>query len=183
MLFNSLSYFLLLLITVFLFFNLPYLGRLILLIGASIVLYAYWNVPLVSLIIISAVTDFTAGLMIERSRRQAELRAYRLLSLFVNLVLLGFFKYSNFFIDSVSAMLGDSSRERFLEILLPPGISFYTFQTMSYTIDVYTGKIKPTKSFLRFFLYVCFFPQLVAGPIGRSDALHRAGKSLGERIH
>lgn len=171
MIFNSFAYFVLLSLTLGLYFCLPYVYRLVLLIGASLIFYAYWNVPLVSLIIISAVVDFSAGLMIGQTESRARRRAFLLLSLTVNLGLLGFFKYANFFIDNVQALTGGATDRRLVSILLPPGISFYTFQTMSYTIDVYRGKIQPTKSFLRFFLYVCFFPQLIAGPIERASHL------------
>ncbi|HOZ47552.1 MAG TPA: MBOAT family O-acyltransferase [Candidatus Hydrogenedentes bacterium] len=169
--FNSLEYLILLLTTVVLFFNLPRKGRLVLLIASSLIFYAFWNVPLVSLIVISALTDFAAGHMIGCSNKPGTRRLFLLLSICVNLGLLGYFKYANFFIENVHALLGDSREARYLDIILPPGISFYTFQTMSYTIDVYRRKITPTHSFLRFFLYVSFFPQLVAGPIERASHL------------
>lgn len=169
--FNSLEYILLLVTTLVLFFRLPYRGRLLLLIASSILFYAFWNIPLVSLIFISAIVDFTAGQMIARSQHKGRRVGFLLLSLLTNLGLLGYFKYANFFVENIQMALGGTSEGRYLEILLPPGISFYTFQTMSYTIDVYRGKIQPTRSFLRFFLYVCFFPQLVAGPIERAAHL------------
>jgi len=169
--FNSLEYLVLLLTTFVLFFNLPHRGRLLLLIGASLLFYAFWSVPLVSLIVISAVVDFTSGLMMRRCDHRWQRRCLVLLSAMVNLGLLGYFKYSNFFVENLHTLLGGAVERRFLDIVLPPGISFYTFQTMSYTLDVYRGKIQPTRSFLRFFLYVCFFPQLVAGPIERAGHL------------
>ncbi|HEO71041.1 MAG TPA: hypothetical protein ENN80_07240, partial [Candidatus Hydrogenedentes bacterium] len=169
--FNSLEYLILLGVTAILFFNLPRRGRLVLLIASSLIFYAFWSVPLVSLIVISALTDYTAGCMIGRTDNQRVRRLFLVLSLCVNLGLLGYFKYANFFVENVRAVLGASDNARYLDILLPPGISFYTFQTMSYTIDVYRRKITPTRSFLRFFLYVSFFPQLVAGPIERAAHL------------
>lgn len=169
--FNSFDYFLLVVITLVLFFNLPRRGRLVLLIGSSLLFYAFWSVPLTSLIVVSAVVDFTAGWSIGKTEIQWKRRTWLLLSLCVNLGLLGYFKYANFFIENVQAVVGNESADRYLEILLPPGISFYTFQTMSYTIDVYRRNITATSSFLRFFLYVSFFPQLVAGPIERAAHL------------
>ena len=169
--FNSLPFFLLLGITLLLYYNLRRTGRLIVLIAASIIFYAFWNIPLVSLIVISAVVDYTAGLSIERNEAQWKRRLFLIMSLATNLGLLGYFKYANFFVDNIRAAMGNSSDTLYLNIILPPGISFYTFQTMSYTIDVYRKKITPTRSFLRFFVYVSFFPQLVAGPIERASHL------------
>jgi D-alanyl-lipoteichoic acid acyltransferase DltB (MBOAT superfamily) len=169
--FNSLDYFLLLLVTLVLFYNLRKNGRLILLIASSIVFYSFWNLPLVSLIIISAVVDYSAGLLIHRSATLRRKRIFLLISLCTNLGLLGYFKYANFFLDNFEFIFGGGVEDYYLNILLPPGISFYTFQTMSYTIDVYRGQITPTRSFLRFFVYVSFFPQLVAGPIERAAHL------------
>ena len=176
--FNSLSYVLLLLVTSVLFFAAGYRARLVVLILASLVFYAAWNVPLVSLIVISAVVDYTAARLLgegdhgpgspESERRRKLILA---VSLVVNLGLLGYFKYANFFLENLHELLGVGDEGRWLDVVLPPGISFYTFQTMSYTIDVYRRKIRPTTSFLRFFLYVSFFPQLIAGPIERAGHL------------
>ena len=171
--FNSLEYLLLLLATCLLYFGAGYRARLVLLIAASLIFYAAWSVPLVSLIVISAVVDYAAGRLLGRAgdgetrRRKAILG----LSLSVNLGLLAYFKYANFFLDNIHEVFGLGPGDGFVDVLLPPGISFYTFQTMSYTIDVYRRKIEPTTSFLRFFLYVSFFPQLIAGPIERAGHL------------
>ncbi|PRQ09840.1 MBOAT family O-acyltransferase [Enhygromyxa salina] len=171
--FNSLEYVLLLVVSSLLFFGAGYRARLIILIAASLIFYAAWNVPLVSLIVISAVIDFTAGRLLGRygSDQARKRKAVLAVSLIVNLGLLGYFKYANFFLDNLHAAFDLGPGAEFLDIVLPPGISFYTFQTMSYTIDVYRGKIRPTSSFLRFFLYVSFFPQLIAGPIERAGHL------------
>ncbi|KIG12049.1 putative poly(beta-D-mannuronate) O-acetylase [Enhygromyxa salina] len=171
--FNSLEYVLLLVVASLLFFGAGYRARLIILIAASLIFYAAWNVPLVSLIVISAVIDFTAGRLLGRygSEQARKRKAVLAVSLIVNLGLLAYFKYANFFLDNLHAALDLGPGGDFLDIVLPPGISFYTFQTMSYTIDVYRGKIRPTSSFLRFFLYVSFFPQLIAGPIERAGHL------------
>ncbi|MCA9660261.1 MAG: MBOAT family protein [Myxococcales bacterium] len=170
MAFNSLEYVLLLGLTALLFFRLGYRGRLALLIASSLVFYGAFSVPLLSLIVISALVDYTCGLRIARAEGQTRRKRWLALSVAVNLGLLAYFKYANFFLDNLGALTGDLSAH-YVEVLLPPGISFYTFQTMSYTIDVYRRRIRPTTSFLRFFLYVSFFPQLIAGPIERAGHL------------
>ena len=175
MAFNSLAYVLLLGVAGLLFFSAGYRGRLRILIAASLIFYAAWSVPLVSLIVISAIVDYCAGRALgrEASAGQDDARRRKLilaLSLTVNLGLLAYFKYANFFLDNVHEVFG-LGEGGWVDVVLPPGISFYTFQTMSYTIDVYRRKIRPTTSFLRFFLYVSFFPQLIAGPIERAGNL------------
>ena len=169
--FNSLEYVLLLLVSCVLFFGAGYRARLVVLIAASLIFYAAWNVPLVSLIVISAVVDFAAGRGLDKATAPGKRKLILAISLVMNLGLLGYFKYANFFLDNLHAVFGLGPGAGFLDVVLPPGISFYTFQTMSYTIDVYRGKIRPTSSFLRFFLYVSFFPQLIAGPIERAGHL------------
>jgi len=171
MAFNSFEYVLLLAITGLLFFRLGYRGRLVLLIASSLVFYGAFSVPLLGLIVLSALIDFTCGAAIGRAEAPARRRLWLGLSVAVNLGLLGYFKYANFFLDNLAQLgVGDLAAHH-VEVLLPPGISFYTFQTMSYTIDVYRRRIRPTTSFLRFFLYVSFFPQLIAGPIERAGHL------------
>ncbi|MBI1783552.1 MBOAT family protein [Candidatus Sumerlaeota bacterium] len=169
--FNSLTYLVFLTTTLILYFNLRPLGRIILLVAASIFFYAFWSVPLLSLILIQSAVDFAAAQIVERNRGRWPAKAALITSMSVNLGILGFFKYANFFLDNIHALFGDSTEARVLDIVLPPGISFYTFHSMSYTIDVYRGIISPTRSYLRFFLYVMFFPQLVAGPIARTAQL------------
>jgi len=171
MAFNSLEYALLLLTTAVLFFGLGVRGRLVVLVAASVVFYGAFSVPLLALILVSALVDFTAALAIGRSDDLRARRRWLLLSLVTNLGLLGYFKYTNFFLDSAGALLGRDFADLRLDIVLPAGISFYTFQTMSYTIDVYRRRIQPTTSLLRFFLFVSFFPQLIAGPIERAGHL------------
>ncbi|WAS95273.1 MBOAT family O-acyltransferase [Nannocystis punicea] len=171
MAFNSLEYALLLATTAILFFGLGYRGRLVVLVAASVVFYGAFSVPLLGLIGLSALVDFAAGLAIGRAESPALRRRWLLLSLATNLGLLGYFKYANFFLDSAGTVLGRDFSELRLDIVLPAGISFYTFQTMSYTIDVYRRRIQPTTSLLRFFLFVSFFPQLIAGPIERAGHL------------
>lgn len=141
---------------------------------ASYVFYGLWNPPLVILLWISTIVDWSAGkkLMIVEGKRQRKL--WLLLSLFVNLGFLAFFKYGDFLLENFTAIMnaiGVDYQARPMDIILPMGISFYTFQTMSYTIDIYQRKIKPANTFLDFALYVTFFPQLVAGPIVRAKEL------------
>jgi alginate O-acetyltransferase complex protein AlgI len=170
--FNSLEYVLLLVVTSVLFFGAGYRARLAILILASLIFYAAWSVPLVSLIIVSAGVDYTAGRLLGKYERPAARKAVLAFSLLLNLGLLAYFKYANFFLENFHELMGHAEGEgTLLDIVLPPGISFYTFQTMSYTIDVYRRSIAPTRSFLRFFLYVSFFPQLIAGPIERAGHL------------
>jgi alginate O-acetyltransferase complex protein AlgI len=149
--------------------------RKALILAASYVFYGYWNVPLCSLIMFSTLVDFFAAQLIDRSTTLRRRRAWLVLSVIVNLGILGFFKYANFFVDSFVSMaysfgldLGGSTA---IKIILPIGISFYTFQTMAYTIDVYRGKIPAEKSLLNFAAFISFFPQLVAGPIERAKDL------------
>jgi alginate O-acetyltransferase complex protein AlgI len=115
---------------------------------------------------ISIVVDFYCGKKIFEESHERRRKYYLLVSIFVNLGLLGFFKYFNFFIDNLNIVFGGSLNN--LDLILPIGISFYTFQTMSYTIDIYNKKIKPETSFMNFAIYVSFFPQLIAGPIVRA---------------
>ena len=169
--FDSLAYIALLGGTLLGFFQLNATARTWLLIAASLLFYATWSIPFTGLIVLSAVIDYTAALAIHASRTPRRRRAFLLLSLVSNLGLLGYFKYAGFFLDNLRAVFGDSAAADALAIVLPPGISFYTFQTMSYTIDVYRRQLVPTRSFSRMFLFVTFFPQLVAGPIERAGHL------------
>ncbi len=145
--------------------------RKIVLLAASYLFYAAWDWRFLSLIIASTVIDFAAGAGLERATSAHVRRAWLGLSLAANLGILAFFKYFNFFIGSVATLLeplGVAQPDRALSIVLPVGISFFTFQTMSYTIDVYRRTLRPVSSLLDFALFVGFFPQLVAGPIVRA---------------
>ncbi|HAN32313.1 MAG TPA: MBOAT family protein, partial [Myxococcales bacterium] len=155
-------------------------GRLKLRLGflllASYLFYMSWHPHFIVLILLSTLVDFFVAQRIEDTPDSSPTRRKTLLwtSLAMNLGLLGYFKYTNFFLQSV----GDTAKLFELplsfpiyEIVLPVGISFYTFQTMSYTVDVYRGHLKAERSLLRFALYVSFFPQLVAGPIVRATDL------------
>ena len=147
-------------------------NRLLLL--ASYVFYGWWDWRFLSLIFISTIVDYFAAIHITSTDKVSRKKLYCIISICVNLGILGFFKYFNFFseglIDTFNAFGWNLSLPT-LKVILPVGISFYTFQTMSYTIDVYRGVTNPERNFLDFALYVCFFPQLVAGPIERSSHL------------
>lgn len=137
---------------------------------ASYYFYAYWDWRFLSLIIISTVVDFILGRRISRTARPRLRKTYLVCSLVANLSLLGFFKYYNFFVDSLQQVLAPVGfNVSTLNVILPVGISFYTFQTLSYSIDIYRNKLQPCDSFLDFALFVGFFPQLVAGPIVRAS--------------
>jgi len=133
--------------------------------------YGFWKVEYLGLIFVSAITDFFCARKMAESHTKQARKPYLWLSLIVNLGLLAVFKYSNFFLDSVNQISGGHAGFNGLDLILPMGISFYTFQTLAYTIDVYRGQIVPEKNFGIFSLYVTFFPQLVAGPIERASAL------------
>lgn len=143
-------------------------ARHICLLAASYLFYMSWNPWLVSLIIGSTVLDYFVGRTLEKVTNPRGRKGLLALSIVGNLGVLAIFKYADFFVLSFREMLtafGIQANLSTLSIILPVGISFYTFQTMSYTIDVYRGKIAPTRSFIDFALFVAFFPQLVAGPI------------------
>lgn len=141
---------------------------------ASYVFYGWWDWRFLGLIAFSSLVDYWTGLKLGQEEDDFKRKVYLGISLGVNLGLLGFFKYFNFFIDStIQAInaLGFQANEYSLQLILPVGISFYTFQTMSYTIDIYRKQMVPTKDPVAFFAYVSFFPQLVAGPIERASNL------------
>ncbi len=174
MLFNSLDFVVFFPVVVAIYFAVPHRFRWALLLAASYYFYMCWRVEYVVLIMASTLVDYVAALGMGRTTVRSVRRACLLLSLGANLGLLFTFKYFNFFSDSFRAALDQfslASHVPHLEVLLPVGISFYTFQTLSYTIDVYRGHRKPEKHLGVFALYVAFFPQLVAGPIERSTRL------------
>ena len=174
MLFNSFIFWAFFALVIVLYWRLDHKRQNFLLLIASYVFYGYWDWRFLSLIIISTLIDFTVAQKVEASSIQSVRRRWLLLSVFTNLGLLGFFKYFGFFAKEFAVLLesmGANASLPTLNIILPVGISFYTFQTLSYTIDVYRGVTKPTRSLLDFGVYVSFFPQLVAGPIERSKDL------------
>ena len=174
MVFNSFEFF------VFLIFLLPIfyavcshsVRRDLLLLIASYIFYMMWYWQYASLILLSTVVDFFIGrAMVASNITQARKKILLLSSLGVNLGLLAYFKYYNFFAESSKAglaLIGVEIPNVYHDLLLPVGISFYTFQTLSYTIDIYRGNIQREKYFLKFAVFVSFFPQLVAGPIVRA---------------
>jgi len=141
---------------------------------ASYVFYGWWDWRFLFLIIISSLVDYYVGKRLGTEEKPKIRKLLLYLSLLVNLGFLMYFKYFNFFIESfvdAFSLFGLKLEISTLNIILPVGISFYTFQTLSYTIDIYKGKFKPTKDIVAFFAYVAFFPQLVAGPIERASHL------------
>jgi len=134
---------------------------------ASYFFYASWSPPFIILLWFSTLLDFFCGGQIAKSRSQAPRLGYLLLSLIGNLGVLVYFKYGNFFLDNVAFVSGLDPSPFYLDVIIPLGISFYTFQSMSYTIDLYRREAEPCRSLLDFALYVTFFPQLIAGPVLR----------------
>ncbi|HOZ46162.1 MAG TPA: MBOAT family O-acyltransferase [Candidatus Hydrogenedentes bacterium] len=174
MLFNSLQFVLFFPTVAFVHFALPPRYRWAWQLAASYFFYMCWEPGYAALILISTLVDYAAGILLGRTTRQATRRGCLFFSLAANLGLLFFFKYYNFFADSIRTALEDLGFECALPLsgfLLPVGISFYTFQTLSYTIEVYRGNQEPERHLGRFALYVAFFPQLVAGPIERAPRL------------
>jgi len=176
MLFNSLSFVVFLVIVLALYylklFNWTNKKRMLLI--ASYVFYGLWNPPLVILLWISTMVDWVAGKKLAKEENQKARNLWLLLSMSVNLGFLAFFKYGNFLLENFTALVNSIDiyyHPQKMDIILPMGISFYTFQTMSYTIDMYNRKTERAKTFLDFALYVTFFPQLVAGPIVRAGDL------------
>jgi len=177
MLFNSLDFAIFLPIVFLLYWfvaqkNLKLQNALI--VFSSYVFYGWWDWKFLSLIIFSTVVDYLIGQRLRTEDKQSKRKILLWTSIIVNLGFLGFFKYYNFFLENfvdAFSLFGMQINANSLNIILPVGISFYTFQTLSYTIDVYRKKLEPTKDFMAFSAFVCFFPQLVAGPIERATNL------------
>jgi len=177
MLFNSLDFAIFLPIVFLLYWfvaqkNLKLQNALI--VVASYVFYGWWDWRFLSLIIFSTVVDYLIGQRLRTEDKQSKRKVLLWISIIVNLGFLGFFKYYNFFLENfvdAFSLFGMQINANSLNIILPVGISFYTFQTLSYTIDVYRKKLEPTQDFMAFSAFVCFFPQLVAGPIERATNL------------
>ncbi|NAS30152.1 MBOAT family protein [Flavobacteriaceae bacterium R38] len=178
MLFNSLEFFIFLPI-VFILYWFVFKNRLelqnLFILFASYFFYGWWDWRFLSLIFLSTLVDFFVGLKIHNAKSQKLKKRWLSVSVIFNVGLLGFFKYFNFFIDSWVELLSvfgvQSGSNWTLQLILPIGISFYTFQTMSYSFDIYYKKLEPTKQFIAFAAFVSFFPQLVAGPIERASSL------------
>jgi len=173
MLFNSLEYAILLSVVFVAYFGLAQIGalRLLVLLAASYLFYAWWSPYYLVLIIASSMLDYWVGGAMHHQRDERRRRRLLLVSLVGNLGLLAVFKYFNFFSDSVALALthfGLPAQRLHLDVVIPVGISFYTFQSLSYTIDIYRRQLEPVQGPLRFLVFVAFFPQLVAGPIVRA---------------
>jgi D-alanyl-lipoteichoic acid acyltransferase DltB (MBOAT superfamily) len=189
MLFNSFAFAVFLPVVFFLywkFFNKSLFYRNLFLLATSYIFYGWWDWRFLSLLIISSFTDFIIGKKIGALNEKLQLeeqittninrkkKQWLLLSIITNIGILAFFKYYNFFVDSFITLfstVGISLPSSTLNIILPVGISFYTFQTLSYTLDIYRKTLQPTKNMVQFFVFVGFFPQLVAGPIERAKKL------------
>ena len=176
MLFNSLDFAIFFPI-IFILYWFVFKNRLnqnILIAVSSYIFYGWWDWRFLALILLSTAIDYIIGIKLNKTEVQRRRKFLLLLSLLVNLGFLGFFKYFNFFIENFTnafSFFGYQFDSWSINIILPVGISFYTFQTLSYTIDIYRKKIKPSKSFISFAAFVSFFPQLVAGPIERASHL------------
>lgn len=174
MLFNSLEFFVFLPIVFVLYwfvFNKTARAQNLLIIAASFFFYGWWDIKFLLLLIFSATVDYLAAIQIDAAQTKKAKKAWLAVSLTTQLGILGFFKYYNFFIDSFSTafqFFGYNIHASRLDIILPVGVSFYTFQTLSYTIDVYRGRMNASRDATCFFAFISFFPQLVAGPIERA---------------
>jgi alginate O-acetyltransferase complex protein AlgI len=171
MLFNSWTFWIFFAVVLPLYWVLPHKAQNRFLLAASYVFYGWWDWRFLPLILFSTAMDFTLGNVVAASRTARGRKACIWVSVALNLTLLGIFKYYGFFSSQLAAALGRlglGAPLPVLHIILPVGISFYTFQSMSYVIDIYRGISAPAKSFWDFALYVAFFPHLVAGPIMRS---------------
>lgn len=149
-------------------------GQKVWLLLASYLFYGYWDWRFCGLLMLSTAVDYAVGLRLHQTDHPIRRQRWLWLSLATNLGILATFKYFDFFVDSFEGMvhiLGFSLDPIHLRLILPMGISFYTFQTMSYTLDIYFRRLSPTHSLLDFALFVAFFPQLVAGPIERASRL------------
>ena len=145
-----------------------------LIVAASYIFYGWWDWRFLSLIIFSTLIDYSVGLGLSKQENQTKRKLLLWTSIIANLGFLGFFKYYNFFLDNfitAFSFFGAEIKANSLNIILPIGISFYTFQTLSYSIDVFKRKLEPTKDFIAYAAFVSFFPQLVAGPIERATHL------------
>ncbi len=174
MLFNSLRFVIFFIPTYLIYLALKQKWQNRLLLAASYVFYSFWDWRFLSLIVLSTVLNYYFGLKIDSEQDERRRKLFIIISVFLNLAILGFFKYFDFFADNLQALLwvfGWHTTRVSVNIVLPLGISFYTFLIMTYTIDIYRRVMKPTRNFLDFALFVSFFPQLIAGPIERARNL------------
>jgi D-alanyl-lipoteichoic acid acyltransferase DltB (MBOAT superfamily) len=167
MLFNSFQYWIFFFIVAALFYSVPFRFGKILLLLASYVFYMWWDPRFIVLILTSTVVDYYLGIVLETATGRRR-KLLLVVSLVVNLGILGFFKYYDFFASSLAALLHVPESSVVLRIILPIGVSFYTFASLSYTIDVYWGKMKAVRNLIDYALFIAFFPHLIAGPIIRA---------------
>ena len=177
MLFNSVSYLFFFPIVCLLYYLLPHRVRPLWLLIASFFFYMCWNASYALLMLTSILITYLSGIFIQRYHEAGKRKAMKIcvaLSFLSNLLILVFFKYFNFIVSNtndVLAFLGSGERVGYLSVLLPVGISFYTFQALGYTMDVYRKTVRAEKNIIHYMLFVSFFPQLVAGPIERTGNL------------
>lgn len=174
MLFNSLIFVVFFIVVYGLYLLLEFRFQNIMLLVASYLFYGWWDWRFLFLIFISTIADYNISIWIQRCTHRASKRAWLTASVVINLGILFVFKYFGFFIESfadILSLVGMQPNLPVLQFVLPVGISFYTFQTLSYTIDVYRGQLQPIRNPLNFALFVAYFPQLVAGPIERATSL------------
>jgi alginate O-acetyltransferase complex protein AlgI len=175
MLFDSPIYFLFLVPVVLLYWRLTHRGQNIFLLLASYFFYGWWDWRFLALMMGSTTVDFLIGQKIGPARPDPNRRKWLLLSLILNFGILGIFKYFNFFADSFSSVLETLGVHHIpmalIRVILPPGISFYTFQEVAYIVDVYKGRLEPARSFVEYGLFISLFPHLIAGPIQRPGHL------------
>ena len=175
MLFDTPIYFLFLSLVVFVYWQLGWRRQNVFLLCASYFFYGWWDWRFLLLMIFSTIIDYLIAQRISNESRHDRRRTLLIVSLCINFGLLGFFKYCNFFVDSFATMLITMGVHNvpmfFLKIILPPGISFYTFQEVAYVVDVYKGELEPSRSFVDYGLFITLFPHLIAGPIQRPSHL------------
>ncbi|MFN2542002.1 MAG: MBOAT family protein [Chthoniobacterales bacterium] len=167
MLFNSFEFWIFFAVVLAGFYNLPYRAGKVLLLVASYFFYMWWNPRFIALILASTIVDYFLGIALETAQPRWR-KPLLIVSLAVNLGFLGFFKYYNFFASSLATLLGWPEDSLALSIILPVGISFYTFASLSYTIDVYRRRTTAVRNFIDYAFFIAFFPHLIAGPILRA---------------
>lgn len=174
MLFNSTQFLIFFPVVTIIFFAIPKRIRYIWLLISSYYFYMCWNVKYALLLLLSTLITYASGIFISNSKTIMQKKIWVACSFGSNLLILAFFKYFTFFLNNINAILAKVNMQIInnpFDIILPVGISFYTFQALSYTMDVYRGELKAEKNFAKYALFVSFFPQLVAGPIERSTNL------------
>jgi alginate O-acetyltransferase complex protein AlgI len=172
-LFNTVHIFVFLAAVLVLFYTSPYFLRKYVLLAASYYFYGTWNYKFIALLLTLTVIDYTAGLWLEKTPPGPRRKVILILSLSANLGFLGFFKYYNFLAANLALLIGRPANAFFRDIVLPLGISFHTFQSMSYVVDVFRGEQVAIRNPIDYALFICFFPQLVAGPIVRARSFFR----------